>query len=105
MRSGKGKSSLKESPYLAFDSDTATFIKDRNDELYKATVEIKNKSAEYIAIKVKTNTPEHYIVRPNLLSLGPFTTKEITISCMYPNTAVSLCKSSREHQQQIRISF
>lgn len=83
MKAEKKKESAKKSPYLHFDPSKVTFDKDVRDNVYKAKVGVLNNCDKHVAVKVKTNAPDSYVVRPNVLLIAPFTKQELFISCKH----------------------
>ena len=73
------KAKHKCSKHLTFPSKKVIFVKGKSDDNYQAIFEIENKSNEHIAIKVKTNASEIYIVKPNITSIAPLETKRLQI--------------------------
>ena len=73
------KAKHKCSQDLTFPSKKVIFVKGKSDDNYQAVFEIENKSKEDIAIKVKTNASEIYIVKPNITSIAPLETKRLQI--------------------------
>lgn len=80
MTSHKAKGDLKKESLLTFDAQRIIFVKDRNEGIYKARLGITNNSAEYVAIKVKTNATKVYTVQPNALKLAPASTIHLAMS-------------------------
>lgn len=105
MKGEKQKSKLKRSPHLMFNSPTVTFIKGSQDRIFKSKVSITNKSSKHMAIKVKTNAPDVYIVKPNLFALEPYTVQELLISCNHTVNIVSFIENDRKWHQRLIICF
>ena len=95
MKSSSKKESSQKSPYLVFDSEKIVFAKDASTEAYVSKLTITNDSTEHVAVKIKTNAPEFYTVRPNSLLLKPSAVQKLSLDSKHSLVAVHLIKSNR----------
>ena len=79
MQSDKKKEPSKKSPYIEFEPDKVYFSQSNQSNPFQAQLTIRNKSTVHIAIKVKTNAPASYIVKPNTCILAPTNKLELKI--------------------------
>ena len=71
------------SPIISIKSSKITFYKNNPNGHHYSTIVITNKLEQHVAIKIKTNVPEYYIVKPNIFIINPLDTTEVDISCQH----------------------
>jgi len=76
----KEKKETVKSPFLEFTPEKIIFSQLTPNGTYITTLSIRNTSEDHIAIKVKTNSPSSYIVKPNLSIIPPGGTTDLKIN-------------------------
>lgn len=70
------------SKFVTLAQPSAVFFREVSEDGKSASViEVINKSDDVIIFKVKTTTPDNYIVRPNQGSVAPSSTASVKILC------------------------
>lgn len=73
-------SEKKKPSSIEFQPNKILLSKDNELNYYHSAITVYNKSGGHLAIKVKTNAPDAYIVKPNKFVLGPLSKIDLKIT-------------------------